>query len=201
MTSPKSPGLEAAEHRLVGILHADVVGYSRLMSRDEAGTVELLKTLRERVGEIVPRHHGRLVDFSGDSFLAQFPTALEPVECALAIRKAVGEANTTRPAEERMEFRMGVHLGDVRIDGERIYGEGVNVAARLQGLAAPGGICVSSAVHEQVEGKLPVTFDDAGEQRVKNIPHPVRAYQLRVGKDALAARLLRRLRPRRRAWL
>jgi TolB-like protein/class 3 adenylate cyclase/Tfp pilus assembly protein PilF len=201
MTSPQDPGAETTEHRLVGILNADVVGYSRLMSQDEDDTVEMLTTLRRRVGEIVPRHHGRLVDFSGDNFLAQFPTALESVRCALAIREAVAEANATRLPERRMEFRMGVHLGDVRIDGDRIYGGGVNIAARLQSLAAPGGICVSGAVHEQVEDKLPIAFNDAGDHRVKNIPRPVRAYHLRLGEGPPARRLLRPLGARRRSWL
>jgi adenylate cyclase len=200
VNTPDEGGTEAGRHRLVGILNADVVGYSRLMSQNEGATVVMLNARRACIERIVPRHRGRLVDFSGDNFLAAFPTALECVRCAQDIQAAVAELNAAHPPERRMEFRMGAHLGDVRIEGERIYGEGVNIAARLQGLADPGGICISAAVREQVKNKLSVRFADAGAQSVKNIPHAVRAYHIRLSEAARATPRRRSSRPRHLRW-
>jgi adenylate cyclase len=166
------------EHRLAAILCADVVGYSRLMADDEAATVQALAGYREEVGRIAARHHGRIVDFTGDNFLAEFPAAVEAVRCALAIQRAAAERNEGLSEARRMRLRVGVHLGDVRVEGARIYGEGVNIAARLEALAPAGGVCISATIHEQVRNKLDCEFEDIGTQTLKNIPHPVRAYRI-----------------------
>ncbi|MFQ5416807.1 MAG: adenylate/guanylate cyclase domain-containing protein [Myxococcota bacterium] len=136
------------------MLHADVVGYSRLMAEDEDGTVRTLTAYRAQIDTLILEHRGRLVDFSGDNFLAEFPTALDAFRCAVETQRVLAARNAGLPAESRMEFRMGVHLGDVRVEGERIYGEGVNIAARIETLSEPGGICVSAAVREQIESRL-----------------------------------------------
>jgi class 3 adenylate cyclase len=169
----------AEERHLAAIVSADVVGYSRLMSQDEQATIAAVGARREIVGTVVREHHGRVVDFVGDAFLAEFPSALDAARFAIQVQKTVSEQNLALPHSRRMEFRVGVHLGDVVKQGERIFGEGVNVAARLEGLAEPGGICVSGMVHAQVEGKLDARYEDLGEQDVKNIPRPVRVYRLR----------------------
>jgi class 3 adenylate cyclase len=169
------------ERRLTAILSGDVVEYSRLIAEDEPGTVRTLRAWREQVGALISEHRGRLADFTGDNFLAEFPTALDAVSCAVETQRVLAARNLSLRAERRLEFRLGVHLGDVRVDGERLFGNGVNVAARLQGLAEPGGICVSAAVHEQVRSKLEISYQDLGEQPLKNIPQPVRVY--RVGTN------------------
>jgi TolB-like protein/class 3 adenylate cyclase/Tfp pilus assembly protein PilF len=176
---------EGVEHRLAAILSADVVGYSRLMADDEAGTIRILGAYRDEIGLLVRQHRGRVVDAVGDSLLAEFPTATDAVECAVEIQRVVGVRNVALPAERRMEFRIGVHLGEVGADGDRIYGDGVNIAARLEGLAEAGGICISRTVHEQIEGKLDLRCEDLGEQSLKNIPKPVRVF--RIGMAAATA--------------
>jgi class 3 adenylate cyclase len=170
------------ERKLAAILSADVVGYSRLMAEDEADTIRTLFTYREEVGVLVRHHRGRVVDFTGDNFLAEFPTALDAVQAAVEIQRILKVRNADLPADRKMEFRIGVHLGDVAIEGERVYGDGVNIAARLEGLAETGGICISRTVHEQVETKLDLGYEDIGEQTVKNIPKPVRAYRVGIGE-------------------
>ncbi len=135
---------EVTERRLAAVLHADVVGYSRLMAEDEAATVRTLRAYREQIGALIGEHRGRLADFSGDNFLAEFPTALDAVACAIEIQRVLRARNAGLPAERRMEFRIGAHLGDVRVEDGRIFGDGVNIAARLEGLAEPGGVCVST---------------------------------------------------------
>jgi adenylate cyclase len=169
----------AAEHKLAAILSADVVGYSRLMAEDEDDTVRRLSAYRTEVANLVGEHRGRVVDFTGDNFLAEFPTATDAVGAAAEIQRVIRARNAALPAGRAMEFRIGVHLGEVRVEGERLYGTGVNVAARLQGLADASGICVSGTVAEQIRGKLAFDFDDLGEQKVRNIPDPVHAYRLR----------------------
>ncbi len=169
----------AQERHLAAIVSADVVGYSRHMSLDERATIETIAARRELVDRIAREHHGRMVDFVGDSFLAEFPSALDATGCALEIQRAVDEENGSLPEERRMLFRLGVHVGDVTARGGRIYGDGVNVAARLEALAEPGGICVSAVVHEEVAGKVRATHEDLGEREVKNIPRPIRVYRLR----------------------
>ncbi|MBW2416093.1 MAG: hypothetical protein JRG76_16465, partial [Deltaproteobacteria bacterium] len=167
------------ERKLAAILSADVVGYSRLMAEDEADTVRRLTAYRTEITNLVAEHRGRVVDFTGDNFLAEFPTATEAVEAAAEIQRVLKARNAAVPAGRAMEFRMGVHLGEVRVEGERLYGDGVNIAARLEGLAEPGGTCISATVLEQIRRKLELDFDDLGSQQVKNIPDPVHAYLLR----------------------
>jgi len=138
------------ERRLTAILSADAVGYSRLMAADEEQTFRTLVAYREQLGVLVRQHRGRVVDATGDNLLAEFPSALDAARCALEIQRVVGARNHPLPAERRMEFRIGIHLGDVMVEEARIYGDGVNIAARLEGLAEPGGVCISATVHEQV---------------------------------------------------
>ena len=171
--------VRVTERKLAAILSADVVGYSRLMAEDEAATVRTLTAYREQIGTLVREHRGRVVDFTGDNFLAEFPTATDAVEAAAEIQRVLKARNAAVPVGRAMEFRIGVHLGEVRVEGERLYGDGVNIAARLEGLAEPGGTCISDDVLHQVQRKLELDFDDMGEQSVKNIPDPVHAYRVR----------------------
>ncbi len=178
---------ETAERRLVAILSADVVGYSRLMAEDEDATVRRIADYREEVGLLVRQHRGRLVDFTGDNFLAEFGSALDAVQCGVEIQRVLGARNADVPAGRRMEFRIGAHLGDVRVEGERIFCDGVNIAARLEGLAAPGGLCLSAAIRDQVESKLDLVWEDLGEQAIKNMPKPVHAFRAGPGSAAPGA--------------
>jgi TolB-like protein/class 3 adenylate cyclase len=171
---------DTIERRLTAILSADVVGYSRLMADDGVATVRTVTAYREQVTVLVGESHGRVVDSPGDNVLAEFPSALDAARCAVEIQRVLAARNADVPSERRMEYRIGVHLGDVMVEGDRLYGDGINIAARLEAMADPGGICISGTVHEQVEGKLPVGFEDLGEQAVKNIPKPVRAYRVRT---------------------
>jgi adenylate cyclase len=149
------------------------------MAEDEDETVRRLGAYRTEITNLVGDHRGRVVDFTGDNFLAEFPTATDAVEAATEIQRVLKARNAAVPSGRAMEFRIGVHLGEVRVEGERIYGDGVNIAARLEGLADPGGTCISGTVLEQIRRKLEIDFDDLGEQEVKNIPDPVHAYRLR----------------------
>jgi len=166
------------ERRLAAILAADVVGYSRLIRADEEGTLERLAALREEIIDPnIAKHHGRIVKLMGDGMLAEFPSVVDAVRAAAEVQQEVAERNASLPQEQRIEFRVGVNLGDVVIDGDDIHGDGVNVAARLEGLAQPGGICVSGSVHEQIRDRLDLPFSDMGEQAIKNIDRPVRVWQ------------------------
>ena len=157
------------------------------MAEDEAGTIRRLGTYREQIGGLVGEHRGRVVDAPGDNLLAEFPTALDAVECAVEIQRVLRARNAGVPEPQRMEYRVGVHMGDVAVEGERIYGDGVNIAARLEGLAEAGGVCISGAVQEQVRGKLDVGYTDLGEQEVKNLPEPVRAYRVTLDSAVAAS--------------
>ena len=170
--------MDGVERRLAAILSADVVGYSRLMAADEQATVRSITAYRTEISNLVGDHRGRVVDATGDNVLAEFPTALDAVEAAVEIQAVLKARNERLPDDRRMEFRIGVHMGDVTVEDERIYGDGVNIAARLQGLAEPGGICISGAVHEQVRSKLRLAYDDLGEQSVKNMPESVRVFRI-----------------------
>jgi TolB-like protein/class 3 adenylate cyclase/Tfp pilus assembly protein PilF len=176
---------QGVERKLAAILSADVVGYSRLMAEDEAGTVRTLTAYRQQVATLVQEHRGRVVDAPGDNLLAEFPTATDAVECAAEIQRVLRARNAPLPADRRMEFRIGVHLGEVRVEDERIYGDGVNIAARLEALAEPGGICVSAEVQRQVHQKLQLEYEDLGEQSVKNVPGPVHVFRVKLETEAL----------------
>src|SRR3984893_14265635 len=163
--------------RLTAILAADVAGYSRLMGAGEEGTHERLKAhLVELVDPKIREHHGRIVKTTGDGVLAEFASVVDAVRCAGEIQCAMADRDLDLAEDHRLRFRIGVNLGDVIADGGDIYGDGVNIAVRLEGVAAPGGICVSGTVRDHIGDRLPYTFEDMGEQRVKNIARPVRAY-------------------------
>jgi len=190
----------ASVRRLTAILAADVAGYSRLMGADEEGTHERLQThLRELVNPNVSEHRGRIVKNTGDGLLAEFASVADAVRCAAEIQRGMAEREPEVPEERRIRFRIGINLGDVIVEEHDIFGDGVNVAARLEGLAEPGGICVSRVVRDQIRDKLPYAFEDMGEQSVKNIARPVRAYAWRP--EALAAVSRSGLRAARRRWL
>jgi class 3 adenylate cyclase len=174
--------ITTATRRLAAILAADVVGYSRLMGADEEGTHERFKAhLGELVEPKIREHHGRIVKTTGDGVLAEFASVVDAVRCAAEIQRATADRDLDLSEERRLRFRIGVNLSDVIADGGDIYGDGVNIAARLEGLAAPGGICVSGTVRDHIGDRLPYAFEDMGEQSVKNIARPVRAYALRPG--------------------
>src|SRR3954452_11940328 len=180
-----APAAGRAARRLAAILAADVAGYSRLMGRDEPGTLERLRAhRREEVEPLVAGHRGRVVNWAGDGALCEFPSVVEAVACAVAIQEGVAEREPDRPAAERLRFRIGVNVGDVIAEGGGIYGDGVNVAARLQALAEPGGVCVSGQVRDEVRGKLDLGFEDLGERALKNIARPVRAWRVAGGAAA-----------------
>jgi TolB-like protein len=166
------------ERRLAAILAADVVGYSRLMGEDEAGTARAVREHREAAAPIVASHGGRLVKTMGDGVLLEFPSVVSAVECAIAIQKQMSDRNAGVSEAKQIRYRMGVNLGDVLVDADDILGDGVNIAARLEAISEPGGICISSSAYEQVRGKIAVEFMDLGEQTLKNISRPVRAYSL-----------------------
>jgi class 3 adenylate cyclase/pimeloyl-ACP methyl ester carboxylesterase len=168
--------------RLAAILAADVVGYSRLMSEDEAGTLAALQAHRsELFNPAVTRHGGRIVKLMGDGILAEFGSVVEAVACADEVQKDMAARGAKAPTGRSMSLRIGVHIGDVIVEGDDIYGDGVNIAARLEGLAEPGGICLSRQAYEQVEGKLPLTYREMGPQTLKNIPKPVEVYAVQTG--------------------
>jgi class 3 adenylate cyclase len=175
-----------AKRRLAAILAADMVGYSRLMGADEAGTAKLVRERREAATPIVRAFGGRVVKTTVDGVLLEFPSVVAAVECAIAIQKMMAERNAALPEAKRILYRIGVNLGDVLVDGEDILGDDVNVAARLEGLSEPGGACVSGAVFEHVQGRVAVEFADLGEQRLKNIAKPVRAYVIAPAAVATA---------------
>lgn len=169
------------ERKLTTILSADVAGYSRLMEADEPGTLARLKAYREAMVEKIGGHRGRLVNTAGDSVLAEFASVVNAVDCAARIQRDLAERNAALPEDRRMLFRIGINLGDVMVDGGDLFGEGVNIAARLQALAEPGGVLISGPVFEQVRNKLSLGFDYIGAQAVKNISEAVPAYRVVLG--------------------
>jgi adenylate cyclase len=176
---------QRVERRLAAIFAADVAGYSRLMGSDDVGTLRLLTERREVMDGLIAEHGGRVVNTAGDSVLAEFPSAVDAVQCAVETQARLARANESLPTDRRLEFRIGVHVGDVVVRGGDLFGDGVNIAARLQALAEPGGICVSGAAHEHVRKLLPLLrFTDLGPQAVKNIDELVRAYSLPPSGDA-----------------
>ena len=173
------------QRRLAAIVSADVVGYSRMMGRDESGTLAALKTARlDLTDPAIAVHGGRIVKTTGDGLLLEFPSVVDAVRCVVEVQTAMAARNADIPEERRIVFRVGVNLGDIIIDGDDIFGDGVNVAARLQEIAEPGGACISSRVHEDVRDRLDVAFEDGGEQALKNIARPLRVYRWRLASTA-----------------
>jgi len=176
---------EAVERKLAAILAADVAGYSRLVGLDEEGTLARLRELRRDLIDLtIAEHRGRIVKTTGDGLLVEFPSVVDAVRCAVSVQRAVAERETALPPDRRIEFRVGINLGDIVVDGDDILGDGVNIAARLEGITEPGGICISGVVHDQVRGKVEVEFTDVGEQNLRNIAQPVRAYHVLLNKQA-----------------
>src|ERR1700751_4181637 len=169
--------------RLAAIVAGDVAGYSRLMGLDEVGTARTLREHRKVTDALVGKHGGRLVKTTGDGVLLEFPSVVDAVECAVAVQAVIAQRNEGIPQDRRMLYRIGINLGDILIEGDDILGDGVNVAARLEGIAEPGGICISSSAYDQVRGKVEVEFADLGEQILKNIAHPIRAYAVGVNAN------------------
>jgi adenylate cyclase len=170
----------ASTRRLAAILAADVAGYSRLMGADEEGTLERLKAHRRQlIDPKITEHHGRIVKTTGDGLLVEFASIVDAVRCAAEVQRGMIDREPKTPDERQIRFRIGVNLGDVIAEDGDIFGDGVNVAARLEALAEPGGICISRTVREQIRDKLPYAFEDLGEQSVKNIARPVHVYALR----------------------
>jgi len=169
---------DPVNRKLAALLSADAVGYSRLMTGDEAATLNTLNAHRTLMGGLIRDNGGRVVDAVGDNLLAEFPSVVNAVTCAVAVQEALAKQNADLPSDRRMPFRIGIHLGDVVVEGEQVYGDGVNIAARLERLAETGGICISATVHEQVRYKLDLDYEDIGEQSVKNIPDPVHVYRI-----------------------
>jgi adenylate cyclase len=176
------------ERRLAAILAADVAAYSRLMGQDEVGTLARLKALRRELIDLqIAEHKGRLVKTTGDGLLIEFPSVVEAVACAVAVQRGIAKRNAAIPDDQQIKFRVGIHHGDIIVEDGDIFGDGVNLTARLEGLAEPGGICVSRVVRDEVRDKLDLAFDDLGEQQVKNIARSVRVFAIRLD-DAAPAR-------------
>ena len=174
------------ERRLVAIFAADVEGYSRLMGRDEVGTLRNLTERRKILDALISAHRGRIANTAGDSVLAEFASAVDAVHCAVEAQTAWADANDQLPPDRRINFRIGVHVGDVMVRAGDILGDGVNIAARLEGIAESGGVCISDDAHRQIRGKVDITFDDMGSQSLKNIADPMRAWRVRLDRNARA---------------
>ena len=172
------------ERRLAAILSADVKDYSRLMGDNDVATVETLTAYREGMTKLIGKHRGRVVDSPGDNLLAEFSSVVAAVECSVGIQEELTARNADLPVDRRMEIRIGVNLGEVLIDGDRIYGDGINIAARVQGLAEGGGVCISGSVCDEIASKLTLDCVSLGEHTLKNIDEPVRVYRVRVGSAA-----------------
>ena len=175
---------ERVERRLAAVLAADVAGYSRLMGLDEEGTLARLKAVRKLVDPAIASHRGRIVKTTGDGMLVEFASAVDAVRCAVEVQRGMAAQNGSVPQDTRIEFRIGIHVGDIIIDDNDIFGDGVNIAARLEGIAEPGGVCISDDAQRQIRGKVDIDFDDMGEQALKNIVEPMRAWRARLGGDA-----------------
>src|SRR5213080_3289661 len=187
---------QRVERRLAAILAMDIAGYSRLMGEDEEGTLAALKAIRRDLLDLkIKEHRGRIVKTTGDGVLVEFASVVDAVRCAVEVQRDMAERNADVPAHKRIEFRVGINVGDIISDDNDIYGDGVNVAARLEALAEPGGICVSRVVRDQVRDKLDFAFEDQGEQQVKNIARPVRVFRVDLGSEVSCAPG-----PRRHRW-
>ena len=181
---------ERVERRLAAVLAVDVAGYSRLMEADEEGTLAALRAIRRELGDPkIAEHRGRIVKTTGDGLLVEFGSVVDSVRCAVELQRGMIARNADIPPAKRIEFRIGIHQGDIIAEDGDIFGDGVNLAARLEGLADPGGICVSGRVHADVAGKLDVGFEDMGEQPLKNIARAVRVYRVRLAVNPAAVTL------------
>jgi adenylate cyclase len=174
--------MERTRRKLSAILSADVAGYSRLMAGDDVATVDTLTQYRDIMSDNIQMFHGRVVDSPGDNLLAEFVSAVDAVECAVNLQKRLAEENQALSDDRKMHFRVGVNLGDIIAEDDRIYGEGVNIAARIESLCEPGGVSIARSVYDQVRNKLEIQFDYAGEHTVKNIAEPVRIYHVTHGQ-------------------
>jgi adenylate cyclase len=175
---------EQVQRRLAAVLAADVAGYSRLMGIDEEGTLARLKAVRKAlIDPGIASHHGRIVKTTGDGILVEFASAVDAVRCAVEVQRDMTGRNADVPRELRIEFRIGIHIGDIIIDDNDIFGDGVNIAARLEGIAEPGGVCISDDTHRQIRGKIDLAFDDMGPQSLKNIAEPMRAWRVQIDKN------------------
>jgi adenylate cyclase len=192
--------IQGVKCKLTAILSADVEGYSRLMSQDEVGTVRTLNAYREAISNLVQQYRGRVVDAPGDNLLAEFSSIVDAVNCAVEIQRELAERNAELPETRKMQFRIGVNLGDVLEEEGRIYGDGVNIAARVESLAEAGGICISGTVYEHIENKLGLEYEYLGEQEVKNIEKPVRVYQVLSIPEAAAHRVIIAKKEMGRRW-
>ena len=190
---------EGFKRKLTAILSADVVGYSRLMSEDEEATVRTLTTYREVLSTLVIDHNGRVVDSPGDNILAEFASVVDALRCAWDVQQEIKSRNTDLPENRRMNFRIGINLGDVIEERDRIYGDGVNIAARLEALAEEGGICISGTAYDQVKNKLPFKYEYDGEQTVKNIKEPVRVYSILM-KPETVQKVIADNKVKRKTW-
>ena len=175
---------QVVERKLAVIFAADVAEYSRLMGLDEVGTLRRLQAYRTILDRLIATHHGRIFNTAGDSVMADFASPVDAVECAVAVQEAIDKENTNRVPGEQMRFRIGVHLGDVIVEGANLFGDGVNIAARLQELAEPGGVVISASVYDQVYNKLSLGFDCLGRQQMKNVA-PVTSYRVTMGGQAV----------------
>jgi adenylate cyclase len=175
------PMTDKVRRRLTTLLCADVAGYTRLMAADEAGTLATLRRRRAAMATLIERHDGRIVNTWGDAVIAEFSSVVEAVQCAVETQQELSSHNDELPEAQRMNFRIGINLGDVMLEGDDVYGDGVNIAARLQELAEPGGILISGPVYDQVHNKLSIGFDCLGEQRLKNVANPVMGYRVLQG--------------------
>ena len=188
------------KRRLTAILSADVEGYSRLMREGEEATVRTITTYRTAMSHLIEQYRGRVVDSPGDNVLAEFTSVVDAVNCGVEIQRELAERNTQLPENRRMQFRIGINIGDVLEEGKRIYGDGVNIAARMEALAQAGGIAISGTVHDAIENKIGLEYEDLGEHQVKNIDKPVRAYRVLSYPGAAAHRVGKAKRTVSRNW-
>ena len=195
LVSDKSIATEDQRRKFVAILIADAVGYCRLMNEDEAATVSTLTSYKLMMTGFIERWQGRVVDSPGDNLMAEFPSVVDAVQCAVTVQKKLKEMNRGLPENRKMEFRIGINLGDVIDQGNRIYGDMVNITARLEAIADPGGICISRTVYDQIEDKVPLNYEYLGEKKVKNIPKPVQAYRIMLEREDTHSKNLERKTP------
>src|SRR5438045_3762250 len=193
---PEQTSIVGMERKLAAIFSTDVAGYSRLIGDDEEATIRTLTAYRAIISSLIQHYRGRVVDSPGDNLLAEFASVVDAVRSAVEIQQALKEKNAELPDHRQMQFRIGINLGDVIVEGERLYGDGVNIAARLESLAIPGGICIAGTVYDQVKSKLALGYEDLGAQKVKNIAEPVRVYRVKIeGETSPTVGAARRGRP------